>query len=133
MISTFVQDIQHKEYIQAIHWADYPPVSGKTSRLVARVGNQEFKGTAPTFAIKDALKATGYQWKTTGWKGWAKDFPAENFTIELLQEEIWATTADGIEVRIFDDHDSLVAQYLVNGGQWICIIDNISQQQAWES
>ena len=128
-ISPFLQDIQCKEYIPTIDWKDYPPVSGKTSCFVVKVGNQEFKGTSPTFAIRDALRATGYQWKTTGWKGWAKSFSAENFNIEVLQEEIWAATADGIEVRIFDDHDTLVAQYLVNAGQWHCIIDKIPQQR----
>lgn len=123
--SPFLEDIQCKEKIQAVDWEDYPPISGKTSRFVVKVGNQEFKGTSPTFAIKDGLKATGYQWQTTGWKGWAKSFPADNFTIKVLQEEIWVAAADGIEIRIFDDHDILVARYSVNAGQWNCVFDKM--------
>jgi DNA helicase-4 len=113
-----------------IQWADFPQVRGKTSCLIVKVGNQSGKDSKPTYSIKDLLQASGYQPETAGgWWAWAKSFPAENFSIEVLQGEIWAATADGIEVRIFDDHDALVAQYLVNADQWICVLDTNPQTQ----
>lgn len=39
------------------------------------------KPIAPTIAIKDFLKAAGYQWQSSGWTGWAKSFPAQGFNI----------------------------------------------------
>lgn len=86
--------------------------------MVVKVGNQESRGSAPTFAVRDVLRAEGYQWQTTRWKGWAKSFPAAGFSVGVLKAERWATTADGIEVRIFNDRDTLVARYIVDGGQW---------------
>lgn len=124
-ISPFLKEIQNIQKVQSINWENYPPISGKTNHFVVKVGNQLSKGTNPTFAIKDTLKATGYQWHTAGWKGWAKSFPAENFCIEKVKEEIWSSIADGIEVRIFDDYDTLIAQYLVNSGNWDCLINKI--------
>ncbi len=116
--SPFLNDIQRRMTLPKIDWATFPPVGGKTARLVVKVGNQEFRGSAPTFAVRDVLRAEGYQWQTTGWKGWAKSFPAAGFSVGVLKAEKWAATADGIEVRVFNDYDTLVARYIVDGGRW---------------
>ena len=131
--SLFLDDIQSKSTISRINWGDFPPIRGQTSRLVVKVGNQELEGDTPTYAIKDALKAAGYQWQTTGWKGWAKSFPAEGFNIEILKGEIWAGKANGIEVRVFGDHDALAARYLVDAGRWHCLVNSIEQIQGADS
>jgi DNA helicase IV len=72
------------------------------------------------------LKATGYQWQSTGWPGWAKSFPADGFNIETIKKEVWNSRADGIEVRIFDDTDTLAARFLINAGDWQCEIDQLA-------
>lgn len=116
--SLFLNDIYQTMRLPAISWDGLPPVVSGATQLVVKVGNQELKGGAPTFAIKDMLRADGYQWQTTGWKAWAKSFPSTGFSLERLKAETWAVRADGIEVRIFDDHDRLVARYKVDSGQW---------------
>ena len=40
---------------------------------------------------------------------------------------MWSETADGIDVRIFDENDTVVAQLLVDGGEWRCITDNLHE------
>ena len=123
--SPFLEELEREIPLAAVEWADYPPLRGRTTRLVVKVGNQEQRGGAPTFAIKDFLKASGYQWQSNGWPGWAKSFPAEGFRTDILKSEVWSEPADGIDVRIFDDTDTLVAQFLVNGGEWTCRFDEL--------
>ena len=123
--SPFLEELEIENPITAINWADFPPVRGLTTRLVVKIGNQERRGGAPTFAVKDLLKASGYQWQSNGGPGWAKSFPAEGFRIETLKSEVWAEPADGIEIRMFDDTETLVGQFLIDDGNWKCVIDNL--------
>jgi DNA helicase-4 len=116
--------------LTTVKWAKYPPLRGLTTRLLIKVGNQERRSGTPTFAIKDLLKASGYQWQSTGWPGWAKTFPADGFRIDILKSEVWSKYAAGIDVRIFDETDRMVAQFLVDAGEWRCITDNLYQFSA---
>lgn len=116
--STFLDFIDQKMTISKINWIDYPPVSNRNDRLVVKVCNQKFKGGEPTYAIKDYLKAAEYKWRTSGERGWEKSFPAKGFDIELLKKEIWSSKANGIEVKIFDEREVLVAQYSIDDGNW---------------
>ena len=100
--------------------------SRPTIRLIVKVGNQDRRGGAPTFAIKDQLKAAGYQWQSTGWSGWAKGFPVDGFEIKRLQDEVWSGPADGIDVRIYDESEKVVGRFLVNAGQWTSVLDNLT-------
>jgi hypothetical protein len=113
--------------LQEIDWKDFPPVSHSFSRrLIVKVGNQSHTGRSPTLNIKDQLNAAGYRWQSTGWPGWGKIFPADGFRIELLQAEIWAGGADGVEVRILDESEDLVGQFLVDGGRWATKLDKLA-------
>ncbi len=123
--SPFLEELERKIQLSTVNWTDYPPLRGLTSRLVVKVGNQEQRGGAPTFAIKDLLKASGYQWQSSGWPGWAKSFPTDGFRVETLSSEIWSEHADGIDVRIFEDTDALIAQFQINSGVWSCVVDNL--------
>ena len=123
--SPFLEELECTMPLAIIDWADYPPVRGLTTRLLVKVGNQERRGGSPTFLIKDLLKASGYQWQSNSWPGWAKSFPAEGFGTEMLMSEVWSECADGIDVRIFDDTDTLVARFLIDAGNWTCVVDNI--------
>jgi DNA helicase-4 len=125
--SPFLEELERRQSLNKINWADYPSVRGATTRLLIKVGNQDRRGGSPTFAIKDLLKATGYQWQSTGWTGWAKSFPAEGFSIDTIKAEVWAEPADGIEVRIIDDVNEQIACYCIDAGQWSCIFDNIGR------
>jgi DNA helicase-4 len=123
--SPFLDELECKVLFAPVQWTDYPPVRGITTRLVVKVGNQERRGGAPTFAIKDLLKASGYKWQSNAWPGWAKSFPAEGFRTEILKSEVWSERADGIDVRVFDDTDTAVGRFFVNGGNWTCIVDEL--------
>ncbi|CAN5912981.1 hypothetical protein BH11VER1_BH11VER1_41350 [soil metagenome] len=119
--SPFLEEIEQKLPLSEIKWADYPPVSGATTRLVVKISNQVDRGVQPTIAIRDLLKVKGYQWQSTGGQGWVKSFPLEGFCIEVIQAELWAEKADGVEVRIFDDTETLVSHYLIDSGNWHCL------------
>ncbi len=123
--SPFLNDIQHTMTLPKIDWDSFP-VPGEKTRLVVKVGNQEFRGSAPTIAVRELLQAEGYRWQTTRWQGWAKSFPAAEFSVEILKTETWSATADGIEVRIFDDRDTLVARYIIDDGRWSKLQNSIS-------
>ena len=123
--SPFLVELERAMPLATVKWADYRPLGGRTNRLIVKVGNQERRSGTPTFAIKDFLKASGYQWQSTGWPGWTKSFPTEGFRTDILKSEVWSGFADGIDVRIFDNTDTPVAQFLVDGGEWQCIFDNL--------
>jgi len=124
--SPFLDGLEGKSDIPTINWADFPPLSEVTNkRLVVRIGSQECRGSSPTFSIKDFLKASGYQYQSTGWKSWVKSFPLDGFKIDVLKSEVWAEKAHGIEIRIFNDKDALAGHYVVDSGKWRCIVDKI--------
>ncbi len=131
--SPFLEEIERSQPLSEIDWADYPPVSDTTSRLVVKVGNQNGRDTKPTLDIKHLLKNVyDYEWQPMGWRGWAKSFSARGFSIEMVKAESWVEIADGVEIRIFDYTNTLVACYLLNKGQWMCELDNLAQIQTDE-
>ncbi len=46
--------------------------------------------------------------------------------IETLKKEIWAKDAIGIEVRIHNATGELVAKFLIDKGNWKCLIDKLN-------
>ena len=125
--SPFLEELEKRQPLGTIDWTHFPPVRYSTPRLVVKVGNQKHRGSSPTFAIKDRLKAAGYKWRTTGWLGWEKSFPAEGFSLEILEilkTEAWVGQADGIEVQISDDTETCIARYSVDEGKWSTDVDN---------
>lgn len=127
--SPFIEEMEKNVRLAKIDWNQYPAVKSKSTRLSVLVGNQERRGISPTYAIKDQLKASGYQWQSTGWTGWTKGFQASGFEISRLQMEVWANAADGIEVRILDESECLAAKFLVDAGNWVCVVDNLAPVQ----
>lgn len=124
--SPFLEELERsRQPPSEINWADYPPIHCTLTRLVVKVGNQKRRG-APTVAIKDFLKASGYRWQSTGQPVWEKSFPAEGFSLKTLKSEIWAKAADGITVRICDDTERLVAHYLIDNGNWCCMVNKLA-------
>ena len=116
--SPFLDDLDQCPALSALDWVVYPPHITTSGSLIVKIGNQERRGIAPTLAIRDALKSVGYRWHSTGWKGWAKSFASEQFTVDTLKREVWARDADGIEVRILDERDFVVCRYIVDRGEW---------------
>ena len=125
--SPFLVDIQNQVTLPKINWPEYSPISGLTKSLTVKVGCQNFKGSTPTFAIKEFLKAEHYNFRTTEWTCWAKSFPTDGFSVETLKASLWAKEANGVEVRIFDDCDKHIATYLIDSGQWRCTFDHLTE------
>lgn len=123
--SPFLDDLERTANFASINWELFPPLQGATDRLMVSIGSQEGTGGSPTYAIKDLLKASGYQWQSTGWRSWTKTIPSTRFSAEILKSEVWSASADGIDVRIFDATDKLVAQFLVDDGNWRCVLNNL--------
>lgn len=128
--SPFIEEVAKTMRLAKIDWSEFPAVRSKSMRLLVQVGNQEGRGVSPTFAIKDQLKASGYQWQSIGPTGWIKGFQANGFDISRIQGEVWASAADGIEVRILDESECVVARYVVDAGTWVCALDNLASVQA---
>lgn len=49
----------------------------------------------------------------------------DGFSIEVIKAEVWTEPADGIEVGIFDDTETLVARFLINAGDWRREVDRL--------
>lgn len=121
--SPFLEELERRQPLSAIDWADYPPLGAAANRrLVVRVkGNNPQAGT---YAVRDLLKATRYSFHSIK-KCWEKSFPVVGFSIDAIKAEVWTKQADGIEVRIFDDNDMLVACFLIGAGDWHCVVDQL--------
>jgi len=128
--SPFLDELEKVKSLQNIEWRDYPPVRNKVSRLVIKVGNQDRRGGGGTFAIRDQLKACGYQWQTTGWSGWAKTCLVDGFQLSSLREEIWVNAADAVEIRIYDEAEQTLGVFRVNGGEWVSIHNELDPMLA---
>jgi DNA helicase IV len=123
--SPFLEEVERKEPISAIDWGRFPPFESSAPRLIVKVGNQSANGTAPTYEIKDVLKASGFSWQSTGWTGWTKSYPAKSLSIDSLKQEIWVRQGDGIEIQIYDEQNNLLAKYTVDHGHWKCVFDRL--------
>lgn len=120
--SPFLEFLRERYDVPMLDWSDYPPPAGEGTQLVVKVGNAARRSGSDTgtFPIKDYLKAADYRWRTTGWQSWQKIVSAEGFSIDALQSELWASAADGVEVRICDETDAMKALYIVEKGRWVC-------------
>ena len=100
--------------------------------MVVTIANQTGKGSSPTVQIKELLLAQNYEYQGVGRKSWSRIYPLANFGIYVLQNEIWAKNADGVEVKICDDQNMELAKYFVNAGKWDCDFDTIATIQQQE-
>ena len=116
--SPFLEEILRRFESDPIVWDNYPPVKSDVARLVVKIGNQPGRRSEPTFSIRHLLDGCRYRWDSTGWPGWAKSFPGEGFSIDLVKQEIWAQSADGIEVRVLDEAEILKERYFVDNLIW---------------
>ncbi|MEA5621932.1 hypothetical protein [Nostoc sp. UHCC 0251] len=81
-----------------------------------------------TYAIRDLLNAEGYRWRTIGWSAWCCTYPAQDFSIQQYFDNAqWISHACGIEVRFYDDLENMLAKYHVDSGQFIPVINNLSE------
>ena len=79
-----------------------------------------------TFQIREFLKANFYIWEPIGdWECWQKTIPVKSFNISEIQNENWTEIANGVEVRVLDEKDSILAKFFVNDGKWLKVFDNI--------
>jgi DNA helicase-4 len=118
--SAFFDEIQIRAKLPCINWDNFlpPPALGESGVVVVKVTNQPSRGSSPTFNRRDLIKACSYEYKSTGKKGWEKQFPALSFDIELVKREVWAIDADGLEVCLYDEQQIEQKRYYVDGGEW---------------
>jgi DNA helicase IV len=122
--SPFLEALNHGTQLSTIDWTKYPPYSGLTSsRLIINISNQfvgwsEVIGTRP---IKDLLGACKYNWHSVR-MCWEKSLPVNGFNIDMLKSEVWTSSANGINLKIFDEADALLAHYSVDGDCWNSIV-----------
>jgi DNA helicase-4 len=121
--SPFLLNIEDRQKIPPISWSKLSPMPGIKRRVVVRVGCHDPSNNSATYVIKELLKEEKYAWGKPGWKAWAKSYAAEGFSIDLLKAEKWAKQVNGIEVRVYDEEDDVISSYLVNSGNWQCLID----------
>ncbi len=127
-VSPYLEDLQKTKIISTLDWSDYPPLVETTKHIIVRIGNQDGRGSRPTITIKNLLKAENYIYRTTVWGTWVRTYPAQGFSVkELFAKAMWISCADGIEVRIYDDLENMLAIYRIDRGQLNCIADNIPE------
>ena len=123
--SPFLEDLEQTGHYSAINWTDYPPMNGlESQRLLVRVSSQKKTIGGGTFPIKDLLHASKFSFNSIH-KYWEKDFPVNGFSVDAMKEAIWSTAAKGIEVQIYDESNSIFANYLVDYGIWYCLLDRL--------
>ena len=129
--SSFLDELEGQLPIKAINWDDYkyPRRQAPRSRLTVWVGNQKGRGSRPTVAIKDLLLADQFDWRKKGepGTGWTKYFSAKEFNLEALKSKAWAKAADGVDLRILDENEDIVAQFLINNGNWQCEVNQLDE------
>lgn len=124
--SPFLDDLEQQRNLPRLNWSDYV----STESITVKVGNQDGRGSAPTYAIMPLLKAEAYCWKIHGWQAWCRTYPAQNFSIQQIFEKAqWTKVADGVEVRFHNELDETLAIYRINQGRQICIFDHWDAQE----
>lgn len=123
--SPFLEDIQSLPTLRKLDWKAYAPVCNKLDEVMIFIRSRTYRSGAEMKEIKDLLNAAEYHWDS-GLKGWVKFVAAKGFRVEALREEVWANTADGIEIRVLDESEVELALYQVNAGQWVTCVDNLA-------
>ena len=113
--------------IRPINWEKSPPVKFG-NKLLVKILNKDKSKSESTTLIKEKLKASGYDWIPAGVSSWQKIIDDRNsFLISNLQKESWCEGAEGIEVNINDEDDSVLAKCFLNEGKWEIEFDNIEK------
>ena len=128
--SPFLEEIERKIPLSSLNWVNFPSVAALTDRrLVVQIKNQASKrDQSGTYAVKDQLHASRYNWhavKTV----WEKSFSEANFTFESIRNEVWAASANGVDVIVLDDAETELASYQVDFGIWKCRFDNLGTKE----
>ena len=116
-ISPFLQKILARQALKTVDWDKFLPVKENNSRLTIRIDNINQFNKGATFAIKDQLKASGFQWDSNN-KVWQKSFLENDFVIGNLTNSIWSSLANQIRVSIVNDHGSVVEEHVIYSGHW---------------
>lgn len=88
--SPYLADIESREHLAAIDWAELPAVSGGGDpRVEVRVYD--------AYEARDQLKGLGYRWNAQH-RYWARSLAADGFNPELLLGQEWAIRAGRVVV-----------------------------------
>lgn len=126
-LSPFLEELSIRKKFSSLNWSNYPPLVGSTKSITVKVRNQDGRGGNGTYAIRDLLKAEGYNWNSP-LKVWCRTYPAQGFSVqEFFDRALWSTSAVGIEVLFEDDFEQMLAIYHVERGQCTCVVDNLPE------
>ena len=122
----FLEEIERKLPLKPLSWANFPPVAAIAhQRLVVQVRDQKRKSAqSGTFLVKDQLYACRYSWHSVN-KVWEKSFPALTFNLDVVLNEVWAASANGVDVTVLNDEGAEVASYKIDLGGWTSRFDNL--------
>jgi len=113
--SPFLKDLTDATSIPEVDWKKYPPP--KTSEVVMKVGNRYSHDRRPTFQVKDFLKEQGYKWDPSE-RLWVRAFGSREEALEGLNSLYLGELIAGLEVKIRDEADELLENYVLEGGVW---------------
>jgi DNA helicase IV len=117
--SPFLENLREQIQLPKINWAEFPPVTPQTGRLIVMVGNQPYRGSDPTLGIKELLIQEDYRYSNTkNWPCWMKSFAVDDFSLDLLKKSTWSSSARGVEIRILDDRGTLIEKHMIDDGRW---------------
>lgn len=115
--SYFLSGIRNTIQLKELDWSLYPPttvLNEDKRRLVVQVKNQH------PFEVKEQLKADKYQWHAVR-KVWERDFPSNNFNVNIIESQIWVSYAQSAEVSILNDKNEVECKYELCYGNLSCV------------
>jgi len=129
-MSPFVKEVSNQMRLEKISWEEYTVPIAERRFIVIKVGNQKDRGSTPTVAIKDYLKAEGYRYNNAS-RCWCKvesihKFTPDNARLQFISTSTWRDLADGIEVSFCDEQEQILALYSANNSKWTCNFDGFN-------
>ena len=130
--SPFLTELKGKVAPRHLTWADYAPVSLVSDQLLIRLANRPgcrvpIKSGGfdqPTYAIREAIKLSGYRFRSGQEKTWEKSIPSQAFDIEQIKAELWVGDASGVDVVVLDGANHVVGKWSADAGELISVIQS---------
>ena len=116
--SPFLEDLTDAISLPKIDWKKFPPP--KTGEVVMKVGNRYSHDRSPTYQVKDLLRQNGFKWDPSA-RLWVRAFGSREDALDGLHSLCLGGLLGGLEVKIRDEADELLENYVLEGGDWRCI------------
>lgn len=122
--SPFLVEIDAQMRIDSLPINEFPPVPSRVNPkiLLKVISKLKHVTEGGTYAIRDLLKASRFQYVNTG-KLWERAFSIAAFELKAAQAEPWARAANGVHAIFSDEQGRLLARYAIDAGVWRCEVD----------